>query len=102
MMMTSEKESVITWITEKEKILSDWNQTIWNYGETAWREYKSSKWYMDILKEEGFEVEKESGGMPTAFCATWSNGEGPVIGGYAEYDAVPDNCQAADTVEKPR
>jgi aminobenzoyl-glutamate utilization protein B len=40
--------------------------------------------------------------MPTAFCATWSNGDGPVIGGYAEYDAVPGNCQAADTVERPR
>src|SRR5699024_6870414 len=42
------------------------------------------------------------GGMPTAFCATWKNGDGPTIGGYAEYDAVPGNCQAADTVERAR
>ena len=27
---------------------------------------------------------------------------GPTVGGYAEYDAVPGNCQAADTVERPR
>ena len=40
--------------------------------------------------------------MPTAFCAEWSNGDGPVIGMYAEYDAVPGNCQAADTSRAPR
>ena len=40
--------------------------------------------------------------MPTAFCAIWENGRGPTIGGYAEYDAVPGNCQAADVVKRPR
>jgi len=40
--------------------------------------------------------------MPTAFCAHWSNGAGPSIGMYAEYDAVPGNCQDAATVKRPR
>lgn len=101
-MLPEEKQNVMDWITENKKKLSDWNQVIWNYGETAWREYKSSAWYVNKLKEEGFTVEEGSGGMPTAFCATWENGDGPVIGGYAEYDAVPGNCQAADTIEAPR
>lgn len=100
--MGKERELVLKWIEENKQTLSDWNQTIWNYGETAWREYKSCNWYVQKLREEGFTVEEGSGGMPTAFCATWSNGDGPVIGGYAEYDAVPGNCQAADTVERPR
>ena len=47
-------------------------------------------------------VSSGSGGMPTAFCAEWHNGDGPTIAGYAEYDAVPGNCQAADTVQRPR
>ncbi|MEN1968774.1 amidohydrolase [Lentibacillus sp. N15] len=101
-MASQEKQMVMNWVTDNEKKLSDWNQVIWNYGETAWREYKSSAWYINRLKEEGFVVEEGSGGMPTAFCATWDNGNGPVIGGYAEYDAVPGNCQAAETVERPR
>ncbi len=63
--------------------------TIWNLHEPSWREYKSAAWYVDRLKAEGFEVEAGSGGMPTAFAAEWSNGDGPTIGGYAEYDAVP-------------
>ncbi|WP_144461214.1 amidohydrolase [Siminovitchia fortis] len=101
-MISKNKRQVIDWVENNKQTLSDWNQTIWHYGETAWREYKSSAWYVKQLREHGFEVEEGSGGMPTAFCATWKNGDGPVIGGYAEYDAVPGNCQAADTVERPR
>lgn len=82
--------------------LSEWTRTIWDFGETAWREYKSCAFYVDLLRREGFDVEEGSGGMPTAFCATWSNGEGPTIGGYAEYDGIPGNCQAAETTQKPR
>lgn len=102
-MINEEKQNIINWVEDNDKSLSDWNQAIWNYGETAWREYRSAKWYVDKLREEGFDVEVGSGGMPTAFCATWTNGDGgPTIGGYAEYDAIPGNCQAADTVERPR
>jgi metal-dependent amidase/aminoacylase/carboxypeptidase family protein len=25
---------------------------IWHYGETAWREYKSARWYVDRLRAE--------------------------------------------------
>jgi len=82
--------------------LSDWTATIFDFGETAWREYRSAAWYVERLRAEGFRVEDGSGGMPTAFCADWSNGAGPVIGLYAEYDAVPGNCQAASAHRAPR
>ncbi|WP_026703024.1 zinc-binding metallopeptidase family protein [Salibacterium aidingense] len=100
--MKEEKQQVIQWVEDNAKNLSDWNQVIWEYAEPAWREYKSAEWYVNKLRQEGFEVEEASGDMPTAFCAIWKNGEGPVIGGYAEYDAVPGNCQAASTVKQPR
>jgi aminobenzoyl-glutamate utilization protein B len=82
--------------------LSDWTATIFDFGETAWREYRSAAWYVARLRAEEFAVEEGSAGMPTAFCAEWSNGAGPVIGLYAEYDAVPGNCQAASTRREPR
>jgi len=82
--------------------LSRWTRQIWDYGETAWREYKSCDFYVELLRKEGFDVEVGSGGMPTAFCAEWSNGSGPTIGGYAEYDGIPGNCQAAIPYQAPR
>lgn len=87
-MNSTEKQMIAEWVDSNEQQLSDWNQLIWHYGETAWREYRSAKWYVDLLRSEGFTVEEGSGGMPTAFCATWSNGDGPVIGGYTEFPAI--------------
>ncbi len=82
--------------------LSGWAAEIFDFGETAWREYRSAALYTEILRREGFSVEEGSGGMPTAFCAEWSNGAGPTILMYAEYDGVPGNCQRAAPVKGPR
>ncbi len=82
--------------------ISDWCATIFDFGETAWREYRSAEWYVQRLRDEGFTVEEGSGGMPTAFCAEWGNGDGPVIGLYAEYDGIPGNCQAREPRRAPR
>ncbi len=109
---TQAKTDIMAWVDHHQRSLSDWHQIIFHYAETAWREYRSCHWYVERLRAEGFEVEENSGGMPTAFCAVWKNTgshiegaatiEGPTIAAYAEYDAVPGNCQAADTVERPR
>lgn len=90
------------WVAENRPRWSAWCATVWDYAETVWREYRSARLYVDLLRAEGFEVEEGSAGMPTAFCARWSNGPGPVLGGYAEYDAVPGNCQAAAPRQEPR
>lgn len=90
------------WIERQRDTLSAWHRILWEYAEPAWREYRSAAWFVARLREAGFEVEAGSGGMPTAFAAQWSNGAGPAVAGYAEYDAVPGNCQAAATRRGPR
>lgn len=80
---------------------SSWCRTVWEYGETAWREYRSAAFLADVLEREGFDVERGSAGMPTAFVARWGRGA-PTVATIAEYDGVPDNCQAADVVKRPR
>ncbi|HEX9446822.1 MAG TPA: amidohydrolase, partial [Dongiaceae bacterium] len=85
----TEKKFILDWIDAHMSDLSDWNQVIWHFAEPALREYKSAAWYVDLLRRQDFNVEAGSGGMPTAFSATWSNGAkagDPVIGAYAEYD----------------
>jgi aminobenzoyl-glutamate utilization protein B len=100
--MTPAEKTALAFVDQSRPQLSAWTRTIFDFGETAWREYQSAAWYVDLLKREGFSVEEGSGGMPTAFCAHWTNGAGPTIGLYAEYDAVPGNCQDAATVKRPR
>ena len=92
----------LDWLKRNHAALSADHMTIWNLHEPSWREYKSSTWYMDRLAREGFEVERGTAGMPTAFRARWSNGAGAALAGYAEYDAVPGQSQAPEPQRKPR
>lgn len=99
------KESARAWLESRRTEFSRWHLTIWELAEPAWREYESARWYVDKLRVHGFDVEEGSGGMPTAFYATWTNGDPAIaarILSYAEYDAVPGNCQAASTQRRPR
>ena len=100
--MNNSQKTAIAYVQAIAADLSRDCALIFDFAEPAWREYQSAAWYVEKLRAEGFTVEAGSGGMPTAFCAEWSNGAGPVVGMYAEYDAVPANCQAATTTEQPR
>jgi aminobenzoyl-glutamate utilization protein B len=91
-MLSKEKTCAFDWLEANTNSLSDFHQSIWDYAEPALREYKSAKLYVKFLTESGFEVHEGIGGMPTAFVATYGDGK-PVIGSYAEYDAVPGYSQ---------
>jgi aminobenzoyl-glutamate utilization protein B len=95
------REAASAWLRANRARLSEFNARIWSYAEPAWREYRSARAYVDLLRAEGFEVEEGSGGMPTAFVARWGKGR-PVLAGFAEYDAVPGNSQQAVPYRAPR
>lgn len=101
------QEAALAHVEASRATLSEATSTIFGFGETAWREYRSAAWYAERLRAEGFSVEEGSGGMPTAFCAHWtnragSNARGATVGMYAEYDGIPGNCQDAATTRRPR
>jgi aminobenzoyl-glutamate utilization protein B len=96
-----EKQTAIKWIEDNRKMLSDFHLKIWNYAEPSLREYKSARAYVELLRDKGFNVDEGTGGMPTAFLATYGEGK-PVLASFAEYDAVPANNQAAVPYKKLR
>jgi aminobenzoyl-glutamate utilization protein B len=65
---------------------------IWEFAETGLQEKRSSALLADLLEKEGFKVERNIGGMPTAFVATAGAGA-PVVAILAEYDALPELSQ---------
>jgi aminobenzoyl-glutamate utilization protein B len=99
--VSREKQTALAWVDTEAGRFSRFNQEIWNYAEPAFREYKSARAYCALLRKEGFEVEEGSAGMPTAFMATYGRGR-PVLGAYAEYDAVPENSQQPVPYRAPR
>ena len=95
------KAFALQWIDDNRSRLSEFDLEIWRYAEPAWREYRSAAAYRTLLQDEGFQVEAGTGGMPTAFPATWGEGS-PRLGTYAEYDAVPGNSQQVVPHRAPR
>ena len=65
--LSEAKQFAYDWIDQNRQRLSEFDLEIWRYAEPAWREYRSAKAYVDLLRDEGFDVEEGSGEMPTAF-----------------------------------
>ncbi len=88
------KETALKTIDEKKDIIISVNDKVWEYAEMSLKEYKSMELYCEVLTKEGFAVEKNVAGVPTAFSGTFGSGK-PVIGILAEYDALSGLSQKA-------
>lgn len=88
------------WIKENRQRLIDISNKIWEFAEVGFQEFKSTNLLIKTLKEEGFSVEKNVAGMPTAFYASYGNKK-PVIAILGEYDALPGLSQIAEPIKKP-
>jgi aminobenzoyl-glutamate utilization protein B len=73
---------------------------LWANPELALEETASAELLASTLSEEGFEVEYHVGGMPTAFVASYGDGD-PKIGILGEYDALPGLSQKSVPYRDP-
>lgn len=94
------KEAVLAQIGQKQSLYGEAALQIWNHAELGYLEEKSSALLQDLLRKEGFQVQANVAGIPTAFVATYGQGQ-PVIGILAEYDALPGLSQQATPQRKP-
>jgi aminobenzoyl-glutamate utilization protein B len=76
------------------------SKTIWDYAELGYQEEKSSTLLQRELQAAGFHVQSGVAGEPTAFVASYGQGQ-PVIGILGEFDALPGLSQDATPVRKP-
>ena len=83
------KEKAWGWIDKNAERIISLSDRVWEYAELGLVEEKSSKLLADELEMHGFKINGGVAGMPTAFVATFTNGEGPTIGLLGEFDALP-------------
>jgi aminobenzoyl-glutamate utilization protein B len=65
---------------------------IFSFGELGFQETETSRYLVDLLRREGFRVETNYAGIPTAFVATWGSGK-PVIALGTDIDGIPQASQ---------
>ncbi len=95
-----EKRFVVDWIEENKDTIVDVHHKIWEYAEVGLQETKSAKLMIETLQKNGFDIEKDVAGMPTAFVATYGSGS-PVIGLMGELDALPGISNKAEPYQDP-
>ena len=61
---------------------------IFSYGELGFQEVETSRYVTDILRRNGFRVDTNVAGIPTAWVATWGSGK-PVISLGSDIDGIP-------------
>ncbi len=93
------KAEALRVIDQKADLLNDVNDSIWEYAETAFKEFKSADKLCEALESQGFRVTKGVADIPTAFTASFGSGK-PVIGLLGEFDALSGLSQVAGCPEK--
>jgi aminobenzoyl-glutamate utilization protein B len=81
-------DTILSWLDDNTSIYTEIADRIWEYAEPAWREDQSADIQKRHLKEMGFTIVDEIGGIKTAFSAERGTGK-PIIGFLGEYDALP-------------
>jgi len=88
--MSSLKELIYEKIDAERNDLIGLSCKIQEHPEVAYEEEKASAWLSDFLEARGFKVERNAGGLPTAFIASRTGkAPGSRIAFLAEYDALP-------------
>ncbi len=77
------------------------SRQIWEYAEVGYKEARSSALLKSELRNAGFRIEENIGGIPTAFTATWGEGK-PAVAILGEFDALPGLSQEDVPERKPR
>ena len=93
------KENIYASVMKKKEQYELASDRIWEYAELRYQENKSSKELISILEKEGFGIETDLAGIPTAFMGSYGHGS-PVIGILGEFDALEGLSQEAGVAKK--
>jgi len=66
--------------------------SVFSFGELGFQEFETTKYLSGILEKEGFTIERNYAGIPTAWVASWGSGK-PVISLGSDIDDIPQASQ---------
>ena len=87
------KSEIIQEVESRHKNTQVMIDKVFSFAELGFQEYESSAYLTGILEAAGFEIEKGISGIPTAWMARWSFGEGPTIALGSDVDCIPKASQ---------
>ncbi len=86
------EEKYLEAIDRKRSEIMYLSAKVWGSPEIAFHEERSAERIKKFLRGNGFDIEENVAGLPTAFVASFGSGK-PEVGFIAEYDALADLSQ---------
>jgi aminobenzoyl-glutamate utilization protein B len=90
--LTALKEEAIAEVDKMATLTQQMVDEVFSFAELGFQEYETSKYLTDVLKKNGFAIQKEIAGIPTAWMATWGSGK-PFIALGTDIDCIPQASQ---------
>jgi aminobenzoyl-glutamate utilization protein B len=88
------KKRAVAGVQARAKQAQQINDSVFSFAELGYQEVETSKYLTGILEQNGFEIERGVAGIPTAWFARWTNGQGgPVIALGSDIDCIPKASQ---------
>ena len=66
--------------------------SVFSFAELGFQEVETVRYIKDVLKKNGFAIQENIAGVPTAFMATWGSGK-PIIALGSDIDGIPQASQ---------
>ncbi|RYY22999.1 MAG: amidohydrolase [Chitinophagaceae bacterium] len=86
------KKQVIQSLDGKLKLAQEMVDQVFSYSELGFHETETSAYLTNILEKNGFTIQRDISGIPTAWMARWGNGK-PVIALGSDIDGIPKSSQ---------
>lgn len=82
------KKEVAAGVDARAKLVQEMVDSVFSFQEPGFQEFRTTEYLTAILEKNGFKIEKGVAGIPSAWTATWSNGEGPVVALGSDVDGL--------------
>ncbi|MCZ6916506.1 MAG: amidohydrolase [Gemmatimonadetes bacterium] len=86
------KNQVTRAVEQRRQFTQQMVDQIFSFAELGFQEFETSRYLVDLLRNNGFGVEEGIAGIPTAWVATWGSGK-PVISVGTDIDNIPKASQ---------
>jgi aminobenzoyl-glutamate utilization protein B len=86
------KRDVVLEVDGQKEDLQRMNDMVFSFAEPGFQEFETTKYLTGILEKNGFKIERNLAGIPTAWMATWGTGK-PVIALGSDIDDIPQASQ---------
>ncbi|HEY0623737.1 peptidase dimerization domain-containing protein [Sphingomonas sp.] len=82
------KKEVAAGVDARAKLVQEMVDSVFSFQEPGFQEFQTMEYLTAILAKNGFTIQKGVAGIPSAWTATWSNGEGPTVALGSDVDGL--------------